>query len=253
MKGFFCLNFSCVYCFLSPCLPCLLFSTVARFLSVWTFSSCLGVQAAYGFVYTYLFMYLQLWNFALFWALIGSMLSLPCIAVSFFLFVYLNLTDRSFRLLSIIYSPFWEFVVCVNHFKWSYPFCYVFAPWWASFFLCTFGWAWSIVFTFNGFFFLSVDAVAVFYNNIARSCGFGIWRSCFSHDFEVIKSLACLHVIDVHLDCQGDEVHYRILLHLLLGDCVCYSENNSSLPAGSQHDIPTCGLSIYKVPTFCSC
>ena len=84
------------------------------------------------------------------------------------------------------------------------------------------------------------DVVSIFYENIARSRGVGLCCSCFSVDIDVVVALACLHGVDVEQGCSLEEARFRVLRHLLVGDCIRSSEYNSSLPAGSRHDI-VCG------------
>ena len=73
------------------------------------------------------------------------------------------------------------------------------------------------------------DAVQVFYDNIVRAHGVGIWSSRFSYDSNVIVHLMKLHGIHCRPVLCLDKQQYILLQHLLVGDCFRSAEHNRSL------------------------
>ena len=86
------------------------------------------------------------------------------------------------------------------------------------------------------------DPIDVFYDNIVKTCGIGIWVCCFSYDPDVLLHLMEIRGVSCCCDIPLDEMQYNILCHLVVGNCYRSAQSNKNLPSGSHSNIICTGV-----------
>ena len=87
-------------------------------------------------------------------------------------------------------------------------------------------------------------SISVLYDNIVRSQGVGACASCFSLDHASFCHLSQLHGLSVDDSVSLPEAHFKLVRHLLIGDCFRCADHNSGLPRGSRSHLVCSNLSF---------